>query len=255
MSSHSAAFPPHIVDAAERLLESKPDFTMDDLGAAVNLSRATLYRKIGSKEALLHHLANERGLTQAISDDIRTRILRAARAMFGRYGFLHVTMEQIAQEAEVGVATLYRHFGDKEGLVRSFASEMTPHRLIADAAQHISGDLAADLRHIVRHLLQFMDENRDWIRLGFSQNQITQQYLAHIRPAPDRTLYQLTHFFETQREAGHLPREDIEQLALALSGLIFGFGFLAPLYYDKPLKDGEAVAEFIVTLFLEGIDT
>jgi AcrR family transcriptional regulator len=254
MSSQTASFPHQILDAAEQLLADNPDFTMDELGTAVNLSRATLYRKIGNKEALLQRLADERGLDQVEPTDIRTRVLLAAREIFGRYGLLDVTMEQIAQEAGVGVATLYRHFGDKDSLVRAFASELTPHRAIAEASQHISGDLTADLTQIVLHMLQFMYDNRDLARLGFSQNEKTRHYLAHIRPAPERTLYQLTHFFEAQRAAGNLPSGDTQRQALALTGIIFAFGFLAPIYYDVPLSEPEALAEFTVNLFLNGID-
>ena len=42
-----------LLDAAEQLLAGNPDFTMNELGTAVHLSRATLYRQIGSIEALL----------------------------------------------------------------------------------------------------------------------------------------------------------------------------------------------------------
>jgi AcrR family transcriptional regulator len=243
----------HILDAAEQLLADNPDFTMDELGTAVSLSRATLYRKIGNKEALLQRLAAERGLDSVDTTDMRTRILLAAREIFGRYGLLDVTMEQIAQEAGVGVATLYRHFGDKDGLVRAFASELTPHRAIADATQHISGDLTADLIQIVTRMLSFLHDNRDLARLGFTQNEKTRQYLAHVRPTTERTLYQLTHFLQAQRDAGHLPTGDLPQLGLALTGMIFAFGFMAPTYHDMPLAEPEATAEFIVNLFLNGI--
>ena len=244
-----------ILDAAEQLLAENPDFTMDELGTAVSLSRATLYRKIGNKEALLQRLAAERGLEQVELTDIRTRILTAARTAFGRYGLLETTMEQIAQEAGVGVATLYRRFGDKESLVRAFAAEMTPSHAIADIAQHLSGDLKADLTQIVHHMLRFMYDNRDIIHLSFMQSEKTQQYLAHIRPAPERTLHQLTHFFAAQQAANNLTGHDPQQLALALTGIIFSFGFMAPIYYELPLAEPEATAEFIANLFLKGICT
>jgi AcrR family transcriptional regulator len=253
MSSQRRTPPHQILDAAEQLLADNPDFTMEELGTAVHLSRATLYRQIGSKEALLQRLADERGLEQVETADIRSRILAAARQIFGRYGLLDVTMEQIAQEAGVGVATLYRHFGDKESLIRAFASEITPHRAIADATQQISGNLTADLNQVVIHMLQFMHDNRDLARLGFNQNEKTRQYLAHIRPAPERTLYQLTKFLEAQRAAGTLPAGDLQQFALALTGMIFAFGFMAPTYHDMPLVEPEKTAEFIVNLFLNGI--
>ncbi len=252
MSSHKQLLH-SILDAAEQLLAGNPDFTMDELGTAVSLSRATLYRKIGNKEALLQRLAAERGLAPVESGDIRSRVLSAARTIFGRHGLLEVTMEQIAQEANVGVATLYRHFGDKDGLVRAFAANITPSRAIADIAQQISGDLSADLTTIVSHMLQFLYDNRDIASLSFIQSEKTRQYLAHVRPAPERTLYQLTHFFEAQHAAGNLPEGDPQQFALALTGIIFSFSYLAPTYYNMPLKEPEATAEFIVNLFLNGI--
>jgi AcrR family transcriptional regulator len=253
MSSQAHSLSQQILDAAEQLLAHNPDFTMDELGTAVSLSRATLYRKIGNKEALLQRLVDERGLAQ-VEPDIRTRVLLAAREIFGRYGLLEVTMEQIAQEAGVGVATLYRHFGDKDGLVRAFASEITPHRAIADATQHLSGDLKADLTQVVQSMLQFLHDNRDLARLGFSQNEKTRQYLANIRPAPERTLYQLTNFLEAQHTAGNLPAGNLQQLALALTGMIFAFGFMAPTYHDIPLDEPTVTADFIVHLFLNGIN-
>jgi AcrR family transcriptional regulator len=252
MSSQSHS-PHQILDAAERLLADNPDFTMGELGTAVSLSRATLYRKIGNKEALLQRLADERGLDTAETSNIRSRVLSAARDIFSRHGLLDVTMEQIAQEANVGVATLYRHFGDKDGLVRAFAADITPSRAIADITQHISGDLSADLTTIVSHMLQFLYDNRDIANLSFIQSEKTRQYLTHVRPAPERTLTQLTHFFEAQHSAGNLPPGDPQQFALALTGMIFSFSFLAPTYYEMPLEEPEVVAEFIVNLFLNGI--
>ena len=41
----------------------------------------------------------------------RARILETAHDLFARYGVESVSMNRIAQEAEVGAGTLYRHFG------------------------------------------------------------------------------------------------------------------------------------------------
>lgn len=56
--------------------------------------------------------------------DNRDRILHVARAAFGAEG-LGVPMREIARRAEVGPATLYRHFPTKEALVtEAFAEQM-----------------------------------------------------------------------------------------------------------------------------------
>ena len=47
----------------------------------------------------------------------RERLISAAIALFDEKGYDAVTVEAIAQRAEVGRTTLFRLFGSKEGLV------------------------------------------------------------------------------------------------------------------------------------------
>lgn len=47
------------------------------------------------------------------------QILAAARKMFLNHGYSKTNMEAIADEAEVGVATIYSYFESKEGVVRA----------------------------------------------------------------------------------------------------------------------------------------
>ncbi|QXN88774.1 TetR/AcrR family transcriptional regulator [Nocardia iowensis] len=64
--------------------------------------------------------------------DNRERILEAARTVFGSAG-LDVPMREIARSAEVGPATLYRHFPTKEMLVaEAFTDQMLACRSLVD---------------------------------------------------------------------------------------------------------------------------
>lgn len=64
--------------------------------------------------------------------DNRERILEAARTVFGSAG-LDVPMREIARRAEVGPATLYRHFPTKEMLVaEAFTDQMLACRSLVD---------------------------------------------------------------------------------------------------------------------------
>lgn len=69
-------------------------------------------------------------LSRADARDNHDRILEAARVLFAEHG-LEVTMRQVARRAEVGPATLYRHFPTRQALVdAAFAGEMTACRSI-----------------------------------------------------------------------------------------------------------------------------
>ncbi|MEU6992780.1 helix-turn-helix domain-containing protein [Streptomyces sp. NPDC046465] len=66
--------------------------------------------------------------------DNRERLLAVARTTFAERG-LDVAMREIARRAEVGPATLYRHFPTKEALVtEAFREQMTACTAIVDEA-------------------------------------------------------------------------------------------------------------------------
>ncbi|MFJ5212371.1 TetR/AcrR family transcriptional regulator [Streptomyces nigra] len=49
----------------------------------------------------------------------RARVLKAASDLVAQYGVGELTMERVAVEAAVGKATVFRHFGDRVGLLRA----------------------------------------------------------------------------------------------------------------------------------------
>ncbi|MFI8890291.1 TetR/AcrR family transcriptional regulator [Streptomyces paradoxus] len=53
----------------------------------------------------------------------RARVLEAARRLVAEQGAEHVTMEAIAKEAGVGKGTLFRRFGDRDGLLVALLDE------------------------------------------------------------------------------------------------------------------------------------
>ena len=246
-----------ILDAAQRLLavNARHEFTMEQLAQECHLSRATLYRRVGSKSALVRRLACERGIQVVGSEDhdIPSRILQAARATFGKHGLARTTMQQIAEEAGLGVATLYRHFGDRDSLIRAFMQEYTPRRAFRKVAQHDSGDIEADLIHLITEMLTFLHQNRDMIWLALIEQEEMQRLRDRLDDVPDRTRAELIRFLEAAVADGHLQDRDPQQMATALAGMLMSFALDVPVFGGPPLEDPRQVAEFIVHLFLKGL--
>ncbi|MFK0283176.1 TetR/AcrR family transcriptional regulator [Streptomyces sp. NPDC090499] len=65
---------------------------------------------------------------QAVAARNRERILRAAREVYAESG-PDAMLEDIARRAAVGIATLYRHFPNKEALVRAALQQSVSERL------------------------------------------------------------------------------------------------------------------------------
>ena len=57
------------------------------------------------------------GLRERQKLNRRETMLDAARSLFDETGYARTTMESIAENAEVGVATVYKYFGTKEGIL------------------------------------------------------------------------------------------------------------------------------------------
>ncbi|MFF0577207.1 TetR/AcrR family transcriptional regulator [Streptosporangium saharense] len=87
------------------------------------------------------------------------RIVRAAITAL-REGGAAVPLEEIARRAGVGIATVYRRFGDRDGVIRAcfetyFAEEVEPHALAArtatDPRQGLAGALGAIVDTMASH--------------------------------------------------------------------------------------------------------
>ena len=246
-----------ILDAAEKLLAGDlgRDFTMDQLAGESRLSRATLYRRVGSKDALLRRLVHERGLNidALYASDIPTRILQAARIVFGKKGLARTTMEQIADQAGLGVATVYRHFGDRDSLIRAFMQQHTPQRAFREVATRGSGDIKTDLIHLVTEMLTFLHQHRDMVWLSLVEGEEMQRLFMRLREVPEGTRMELTRFLETAVAAGQLQDRDPQKMTTALAGMLMAFALEVPVFGGPPLEDPRHTAEYIVDLFLNGL--
>src|SRR5262245_29262069 len=96
-----------VLESAARIVseEGSDSLTMERLARATGLSRATLYRQTGGRDALLDALA-EAGADVGDRRVARARILLGAREVFGRVGFEAATMEDIATAGKGGVGTI-----------------------------------------------------------------------------------------------------------------------------------------------------
>ncbi len=242
-----------ILDAAVRLMADKGEsFTMQQLEAQAHISRASIYRHVGGKEEILALLRDERGVAVEQAN-MPMQILRAARRVFARQGLRSTTMEQIANEAGVGIATVYRHFGDKETLMMAFIKLIRPHNTMPEM-MNPTEDVAGDLRSIAQILLNFSYKNRDVLRLVMAGSEQDRRYLHELRQNTDSTIGRLSMYFETQIQAGRIqPAATGKELALALMGMVINFSVLGPLHHDVEFENADKTSDLIVNIFLNSL--
>jgi AcrR family transcriptional regulator len=224
---------------------------MEALARATGLSRATLYRRCGGRRALFEGLAAA-GVAVGDLSEARERVLAAARVVFGRAGFDGATIEAIAAEANVGPATIYRHFGDKDGLVAAFIEDLPARRALREGASRPGDDLGADLvRMATAMLASFRDD--PLVRLTMLEKLRGGSLMPRIRGrSPTHTLPSIARLLSAHVEAGRLPPCDVRFLAQAFGGLLMAFGIIGPLFEGQAIVDPEGLARRTTEVFLHG---
>lgn len=244
-----------ILAIAAQLWRQDSAFTMDQLADETRVSRATLYRRFGSRDAILQRLVDEQAIDapELSRPDIPTRILYAARTIFSRYGFAGVTVEQIAQEAGVGAATIYRHFGSKDALIQEFTKAAKPRQLLQSFTIGQPSDLEADLVTLAMTLLEFVDDHPAFVRVTLFEKLGNELLREQVRSMQGRTVSTLAEYLAAQMAAGNIVEGDPFDMALAFVGMVFGLAFVGPYSYERPVTDRAAVARFVARIFLNGV--
>lgn len=94
--------------------------TVEQLADAAGVSKSSFYRAFGSRDALLA------ALEVSPEPAARERILDAALEMVGAHGLAALSMDELAERAQVSRATLYRLFPGKSALFTSLIYAYSP---------------------------------------------------------------------------------------------------------------------------------
>jgi AcrR family transcriptional regulator len=156
---------------------------------------------------------------------VRTRLLEACYACIGRYGLGKTTLEDVAREAGVSRATVYRHFpGGRDELLREVIAWETT-RFFLRLAEAVAG---------IHDFADMLEEALLYAHEAVEAHEVLQQVLA---TEPDRLLPTLT------VESGRVCRQVAE--------------FLTPYLEAAPRRRPEVraaeAADYIARMLLSSI--
>lgn len=108
------------MDEAARLLSRDRQTSIDAIASAAGVSRTTFYRAFPSRARLLHALEVQP------EPDTRRRVLDASLRMLRTQSLKDLSMDELASEAGVSRANLYRLFPGKAALFRAILLAYSP---------------------------------------------------------------------------------------------------------------------------------
>jgi AcrR family transcriptional regulator len=236
-----------VLEAARDLTRRDPDWTMTALASAAGISRATLYRRFPGRDAVVAALSR----TGDAPADPKTRVLDAFERVAARKGIVATTIADVADEAGCGVATVYRRFGSREGLLSAYAAARTPRALLGELTDDPSGPLRELLHALAAHAIEHLIGHRAALGLALAPDAEERPLVAHLRGIEAEGRAQLAGWFDARVAAGEL-RGDPRALARAFVGMV-GASVLARSEGDEPAPEDEAA--WIVDQFLDGCAT
>jgi AcrR family transcriptional regulator len=106
---------------------------------------------------------------EALSSETRAEILRAALKRFAHSGYAAASVQQIVDDAEVSKPALYYYFRDKAGLFQALVDQAHDERYrLMQAAVARSGDLKTQLVEVLTTLFDYLQGNRELMRIAFA---------------------------------------------------------------------------------------
>ena len=120
---------PGVVNAAIALARETgrkaADVSLDEIAQRAGISRATLYRRIGSRRAL-DDAVRAAGVDPGGRPSVRDRATRAAAEIIREAGLGALTLEAVAARAGCSVPALHSQLGGREGLLTALFERFGP---------------------------------------------------------------------------------------------------------------------------------
>ncbi len=199
---------------------------MLELAAAAGVSMRQLYRLFGSRDNLL------RALDQELPPGARERIREAAFSVLGQSGLADLSMDEVADRADVSRATLYRLFPGKPALFRELIAAYSPWEPIARVLDDFAPDaLPGEVIPRVAHALAeaLADRSAVLLRMVLEMSRGDSDTNEGVQRSMQRGLPDLMRYLGQQMAAGRLRQMHPVMAAQLLAGPIVTHEVTRPL--------------------------
>ena len=185
----------------------------------------------------------------------RARIVEAGIALFAKHGIDAVTVDRIAEAADVGKGTVYNYFQTKEEVVVAFMVDLerkVQARLRRSMAR--GGSLETGLADFIRHQFRLKQPHHAFVRVFlasmFSESAAFLPYLVEMQKVIDPPLEAL--FGDFQRRGAIRQDVDIASVIQAFKTMHFGLTAVWAVE-GPPFRGTEQMLDANVRLFCEGM--
>jgi len=183
------------------------------------------------------------------------KIIEAALHLISEKGYTAATTKSIAELAGVNEVTIFRHFGNKRGILKAIIEQFSYYPLLQhELNKNVTWDLETDLLNLSIKHFNFLMSIKDFVMIGFKEAMQFPEINEEIANIPLHIKNELIHYFEEMHERGKIREIDMEAAALSLIAINFGHFMsrarLETLVSDMPIEE---LLKTSVSIFSRGL--
>jgi AcrR family transcriptional regulator len=186
---------------------------------------------------------------------VRTQVVATAIELFSRHGLDEVTVDRIAQAADIGKGTIYNYFATKEDIVVAFMVDLEK-KVQAKVLRFVASrkPLASILADFIRFQFRGKAPYHPFVRVFLAQMFArTEQFLPYMVEMQKTIDPPLEAFFKGLQERG-LVRKDVHLPELIVTFKTIHLGLTALWAVEgPPFRQTEKTLIHEMKLFCEGL--
>ncbi|MGE8205320.1 TetR/AcrR family transcriptional regulator [Heyndrickxia sp. NPDC080065] len=183
------------------------------------------------------------------------RIIKAFIELFRDYGYKGATTRAIAERAGVNEVTIFRHFGNKKGIMDAAIQSISYSPFLEKIiSEDMIWDLEHDLWKIADSYHKDMEKIEDIVLLGFQEAQLFPELNEAILQIPKQLKANLVSYFTEMKRRGKLIDTDIEFQAMNFIWINFGYFLSKSRFGEKVISNSRNdFLKHSIQLFARGL--
>ena len=188
---------------------------------------------------------------------VRAQIIATAVGLFSRQGIADVTVDEIAEAADIGKGTVYNYFATKEDIIVAFMVDLEQ-RVQAKVGRFAAsiGSLDSILAGFIRFQFRLKEPYHAFVRVFLAQMFArTEQFLPYMVEMQKTIDPPLQALFHGLQQRGRLRKDlDIAPLIVTFKTIHLGLTALWAIE-GPPFRQTEITLRHEMKLFCEGLRT
>lgn len=174
----------------------------------------------------------------------KDKIIDATIELVSERGYKGATTKKIAEKADVNEVTLFRHFGNKKGIVEAIVQKYAFVDLLENTLEEkIVWDVEKDLKMLVREYQHLLDQKKAIILLSLKEAGKFAELDALLKKVPQKYTDILMNYFGAMIQKGKIKK--IDPYVVATNFVFINFGYFLIKNRIHPVSGEFSLDEFI----------